>query len=109
MLGNVLHIIHILDSEENTEAILWSLIGSDGYQIQRDICFPIAPTAKSYGELVNDLVRYFNPKSLAVVECFCFSMFQQEAGQTVSEFVVQLKIYQLIVSIPVINFRRLHG
>ena len=84
----------VAESEENAakrKAILLSSIGSDAYRILKDICFPTAPTAKSYTELTNELKKHFKPKRLAVAERFRFNTVQQQPGQTVSEFVAQLK------------------
>ena len=57
----------------------------------KDICFPTAPTEKSYTALTNQLKKHLQSKCLAVVEHFCFNTAQQQPGQSISEFMAQLK------------------
>ena len=79
------------DTAAKSKAILLSSIGSDAYRTLKDICFPTAPTAKSYTTLTNELKKHFKPKRLAVAERFRFNTAQQQPGQSISEFVAQLK------------------
>ena len=84
----------VIDNEGNArkrKTILLCSIGEDAYRILKDICFPTAPTEKTYSELAVELKRHFKPKRLAVAEGFRFNTAQQQPGQSVSEFVAQLK------------------
>ena len=84
----------IIDNERNArkrKAILHSSIGEDTYRILKDICFPTAPTKKTYAELAVKLKRHFKPKRLAVAKRFRFNTTQQQPGQSVSEFIAQVK------------------
>ena len=85
---------NIAESEGNAtnrKAILLSSIGADAYRILKDICFPEAPTEKTYAALASELKKHFKPKRLAVAERFHFNTVQQQQGQTIAEFVAQLK------------------
>ena len=84
----------IADNEGNAtkrKAILLNSIGADAYRILKDICFPAVPTEKTYAALASELKKHFKPKWLAVAERFRFNTVQQQQGQTIAEFVAQLK------------------
>ena len=84
----------VADNEDNAakrKAILLSSIESDAYCILKDICFPTTLTEKSYTTLATQLKKHFKPKRLAVAERFRFNTVQQQPGQSISEFVAQLK------------------
>ena len=84
----------IAESETNAtkrKAILLSSIGAEAYRILKDICFPEAPTEKTYAALSGGLKKHFKPKWLAVAERFRFNTVQQQQGQTIADFVAQLK------------------
>ena len=83
----------IAESEANAtkrKAILLSSIGAEAYRILKDICFPEAPTEKTYAALSGELKKHFKPKRLAVAERFRFNTVQQQQGQTIADFVAQL-------------------
>ena len=46
---------------------------------------------KTYAALASKLKKHFKPKRLAVAERFRFNTVQQQQGQTIAEFVAQLK------------------
>lgn len=84
----------IADNDENAtkgKAILLSSIGGNAYCILKDICFPVVPTEKTYAALASELKKHFKLKWLAVAKRFCFNTVQQQQGQTITEFVAQLK------------------
>ena len=105
-------IFSLQDNEGNAtkrKAILLSSIGADAYRILKDICFPAVPTEKTYAALASELKKHFKPKRLAVAEWFRFNTVQQQQqGQTIAEFVAQLKSYLLIVNTREISLRKVY-
>ena len=99
----------IVDNEGNVtkrKAILLSLTGADTYRILKE---QSVLTEKTYAALASELKKHFKPKWLAVVEQFCFNTVQQQQqGQTIAEFVAQLKNYQLIVNTHEISLKKVY-
>ena len=71
--------------------ILLSLIGSDTYNIARNLTAPELPSKKSYADLVTLLTNYFNPKVNVVAQRFRFHKRIQQPGESVQVYMNDLR------------------
>ena len=72
-------------------ALLLSVIGSRTYTLLRSLLHPEVPGDKTYEQLVTALQEHFEPKRLVVVERFHFNRLNQGNGESVLEYVAELK------------------
>lgn len=70
---------------------LLCLIGGRLYSLLRDLTFPDKPAEKTYQELVTLLNSHLSPKPIKTAERFRFDKRDQKEGETISEYVAQLK------------------
>nr|XP_029718233.1 uncharacterized protein K02A2.6-like [Aedes albopictus] len=77
--------------EERKVAFLLTHLGMDTYAILKKLLQPVNPSAKRYDELVMTLKRHFRPEVNKVSERYRFHQADQKAGQSVTEYVVELK------------------
>ncbi|XP_062541354.1 uncharacterized protein K02A2.6-like [Armigeres subalbatus] len=66
-------------------------LGMDTYAILKKILQPVNPSSKTYPELVTALKKHFRPDVNKISERYRFHQADQKAGQTMSEYVVELK------------------
>ena len=76
---------------ERRVAVLLSVIGSRTYSLLRSLLHPAVPGDKTYEQLVTALQEHFEPKRLVVVERFHFNRHNQGNGESVLEYVAELK------------------
>ncbi|XP_062704249.1 uncharacterized protein K02A2.6-like [Aedes albopictus] len=80
------------DIPENRKvAFLLTHLGMDTYAILKKLLQPVNPSTKTYAELVAALKKHFRPDVNKVSERYRFHQADQNAGQVVSEYVVELK------------------
>lgn len=77
--------------QEKQVAVLLSAIGARTYKFLRDLLAPMPPKDKSFDKIVAELWKHFEPKPLIIAEWFQFHCQQQAVGETVAEFVVELR------------------
>eukprot|EP00731_Ephydatia_muelleri_P023099 Em0015g682a len=72
-------------------AVLLSVIGSRTYSLLRSLLHPEVPGEKTYDQLATALREHFEPKRLVVVERFHFNRRNQGNGESVLEYVAEIK------------------
>ena len=72
-------------------ALLLSGVGSDAYSRIKTIIAPIQPSSMGYDAIVAAVNQYLEPKPSVIVSRFNFHKKMQAQGQTVKEFVAELK------------------
>ena len=72
-------------------AVLLSVIGSRTYSLLRSLLHPEVPGEKTYDQLETALREHFEPKRLVVVERFQFNRRNQGNGESVLEYVAEIK------------------
>lgn len=70
---------------------LLCLIGGRLYSLLRDLTFPDKPAEKTYQDLVTLLNSHLSPKPIKTAERFRFDKRDQKEGETITEYVAQLK------------------
>ena len=68
-----------------------TLIGSKAYGILRDLVSPAKPAEKTYAQLTKILADHFSPKPVTIAERFRFQQRTQREGESVSEYLAQLR------------------
>ena len=76
--------------EKRVPALL-SIIGSKAYELLRNLTAPDKPSTKSYAVLVGILKDHLNPKPSIIAERFRFHKRDQQDGETISDYVAELK------------------
>ena len=77
--------------EEKRVAILLSEIGGKVYGLLRNLVAPATVSAQSYQELTATLKAHFDPKPIVIAEGFHFHRRVQAVGESISEYVAELK------------------
>ncbi|CAB3985347.1 Hypothetical predicted protein [Paramuricea clavata] len=72
-------------------AILISAIGARTYDVLSDLCSPDSPSTKTYTQLPAILKDHYAPKKLVIAKRYRFHNCVQKEGESVSEFVANLK------------------
>ena len=79
-------------AEDKQASVLLTVIGMKNYGIIKSLVAPAQPKDKSYVELLATLKEHFQPKPLIIAERFRFYQRNQEAGESVLEYVRRLAI-----------------
>ncbi|KAI4883104.1 hypothetical protein NFI96_006673, partial [Prochilodus magdalenae] len=66
-------------------------MGCKAYGLLRSLVALDKPGDKTYVDIKTVLQQHFSPKPLVIAERFCFHKRNQEAGETVSQYVAVLK------------------
>ena len=72
-------------------AVLLSVIGGKTYALLRNLLSPTDPKTKSFDEIVAVLTQHYEPKPLIIAERFHFHKRNQAAGESVAEFIAELR------------------
>lgn len=83
-------LLHDVPADRKVPFLLTHL-GMDTYAILKKLLQPVNPSAKSYNDLVTALKRHFKPEVNKIAERYRFHQADQKAGQSVTEYVVELK------------------
>ena len=67
------------------------LIGGKLYSLLRDVTFPDKPATKTYAETVRLLNNHLSRKPISTAERFRFDKRNQKEGESISEYIAQLK------------------
>ncbi|XP_062582729.1 uncharacterized protein K02A2.6-like [Saccostrea cucullata] len=82
--------VNEIDPGKKVSSLL-CLIGGKLYSLLRDLTFPDKPATRTYQELVRLLNNHLSPKPIKTAERFRFDKRDQKEGETITEYVAQLK------------------
>ncbi|XP_077861637.1 uncharacterized protein LOC144342207 [Saccoglossus kowalevskii] len=72
-------------------AVLLSVCGAKTYSLMRSLVSPDKPSDKTYTELCELMQAYYHPKPSPIVQRFKFNSLVRKPGQSVAEFVADLR------------------
>jgi RNase H-fold protein (predicted Holliday junction resolvase) len=67
------------------------LIGGKTYSLLRDLTFPDKSSTKTYNQLTQLLNKHVSPKPLIIAERYRFYKRDQKEGESVNEYVAELR------------------
>ena len=71
--------------------VFLSLLGAKTYSLLRTLVAPSSPREQSFKDLAKLLKSHFEPKPLVIVERFVFYRRNQQPGETVMEYLAELR------------------
>ena len=77
--------------EDKKVAVFLSSIGAKTYALLRNLVAPKLPTELKFEEVTATLKQHFEPRPLVIAERYYFHRRHQAAGETVGEFVAELR------------------
>nr|XP_015800346.2 uncharacterized protein LOC107375995 [Nothobranchius furzeri] len=80
-----------IDDADEKKAVLLSGVGSATYSLLRSLLSPETQKDKTYDELIQILQTHFSPKPSQIVQRFKFNSRMQKTGETVAEYVAELR------------------
>ncbi|KAL5477033.1 hypothetical protein EMCRGX_G023772 [Ephydatia muelleri] len=80
-----------IDNADKKRAVLLSSCGSAVYQVIRNLVAPEKPADKSFSELVKLVRDHYCPPPSVTVQRYNFNSRTQKEGETVSQFVAELR------------------
>ena len=80
----------ITDSAKK-RSVLIAVVGSDTYGLIRNLVSPAKPKEKSFAEIVKLVEQHKNPEKSEIVERVKFNKLERKDGQSVADFVAELK------------------
>lgn len=80
-----------IQDKERKKAILLSVCGAATYRLIRSLLAPEKPESAGYDDLVKKVKDHVNPKPTSVVQRFRFNSSGQQPGESVSQFVTELR------------------
>ena len=85
--------VNAIKQEEGNRwrAILLSCCGAATYQLIRNLVSPGKPTEKRFEELVKLVKDHHQPPPSEIVQCFNFHTHNRKQGESIGEFVAQLR------------------
>ena len=89
-LGHYFVANDVKDSNKK-RAILLSSCGVNTYAVIRNLLAPNLPSTKSFDQIVEAAGKHFNPKPSSIVQRFRFNSRARKEGESVAEFVAQLR------------------
>ena len=72
-------------------AVFLSAIGPKTYKLLRDLMAPTRPKEKPLKDIIAVLEEHFEPKPLVIAERFHFHRRQQKVGESIADFVAELR------------------
>ena len=76
---------------EKQVPVFLNLLGRETYALLRNLVSPVKPAEKSLNELMDALRGHFEPKKLVTAARFQFHQRQQQAGESVSTYLAELR------------------
>ena len=70
---------------------LLTLVGSTKYEVTRSLRAPTLPQDKTCDEIVEVLKAHYAPKPIVTAERFHFHRRNQQYGETISEYIAELR------------------
>ena len=80
-----------ITEEDKKRSILLTVIGPETYKLLRSLSHPAKPGEKTYADLVARLTAHFKPTPSETVQCYKFQMRSRAQGESVAEFVADLR------------------
>ena len=77
--------------DEKQVPVFLTAIGGETYALLRSLLAPAKPSSKTFTELKEVLQRHFDPKPLVIAERFYFHSRSQAAGESIAEYVAELR------------------
>ena len=77
--------------ERRKVPVFLSVLGSKTYSVLRDLLAPAKPKDKEFSELVDILVRHFEPRPIVIAERFRFHKRDQKPGESITVFLSKLR------------------
>lgn len=88
--------------EAKQKAVLITLIGSETYEVLKNLISPSKPKEVSYDTIVQVLTKHLCQKKNVTTERYHFYKRDQKEGESVSEFIIELILnWLLVVSLAV--------
>lgn len=84
-------IANAIEDVDRRRAILLSVCGASIYKLMSSLCAPQKPGKLSYSELVILVTTHREPKPSVIVERFKFNSRAQSHGETVSNYLSELR------------------
>ena len=78
-------------AEAKRVPVFLSVIVGKTYTLLRNLLAPDKPSTKTYANLVETLRKHFEPKKLVIAERFQFHKKNQAVGETISDYVAELR------------------
>lgn len=88
---NLLELNNITDVG-NKNSLLIQVIGPETYKILRNLAAPQKVKEVNYDENIKLLKNFFNPGLNIISERYKFNMKSQETGESISDFILELKL-----------------
>ena len=79
------------EDADRCRAVLLTVCGKTTYALMKDLVTPNQPKDKTFDELIEIVVRHYKPKPGKMVSRNKFSTHGRKDGQSVSEFVAELR------------------
>ena len=80
-----------VEDADKQRAILLSVCGAGTYQLIRNLAAPDKPSEKTFGAIVTLVRDHHNPPPSAIVQRFKFHSRSQRDGESIAEFVAELR------------------
>ena len=77
--------------EAKRVAVFLTAVGGKTYALLRNLLAPALPKDKTFDDIVEELKKHYQPKRLVIAERFYFHRRCQAAGETVADFVAELR------------------
>lgn len=78
-------------ADDKKVPIFLHAIGATVYSTLRDLLAPANPVTVSFADISATLKSHYEPKSLVIVERFHFHKREQAAGETIAEYIAELR------------------
>ena len=78
-------------ADDKKVPVLLSVVGGKTYALLNSLLAPEKPKDKTFDQLVDVLKNHFEPKPLVIVQWFHFHRRNQASGETVAEYVAELR------------------
>jgi len=79
------------EDADRRQAVLLTVCGKTTYALIKDLVAPNKPKDKTFDELIEIVSRHYKPKPGKIVSRYKFSTNGRKEGQSVSEFVADLR------------------
>ena len=80
-----------ISTEEKKRAVLVTLMGSEAYELLASLVAPDKPSTKKFDDIIATMEKYLKPKPLVIAERFKFHKRSQKEGETVAQYLAELK------------------
>lgn len=77
--------------EDKQKFVFLNSLGRKNYNLLANLLSPVGPETKTFNELVETLSKHFQPKSFVIAERHTFQSRYQRAGESITDFAVELK------------------